>query len=91
MNDKLKAIIAYESTNLQWSRLALNWGLIVVLIILSILKGGDKKEDSILGILKCDAVDWTLFVVLQIICFIFLGIGVYLLNKDFKDKTEAGY
>ena len=91
MNEKLKAIIAYESTNLQWSRLALNWGLIVVLIILSVLKGADKEEDSVLGILKCDAVDWTLFVVLQLICLIFLGIGVFLLYKDFQERTAAGY
>ena len=91
MNEKLKAIIAYESTNLQWSRLALNWGLIVVLVIISLLKGAEKKEDAILGILRCEAVDWVLFTILQIICLAFLVVGVILLKKDFKERQDAGY
>lgn len=90
-NEKLEAIIAYESTNLQWSKVALNWGLIVILVIISLLKGADNKDSSALGILRCDPIDWVLFAILQIVCLIFLIIGIYVLKKDLKEKTEAGY
>ena len=41
--------------------------------------------------MRCDTVDWVLFTLLQIICLIFLVIGVTLLKKDFKERQEAGY
>jgi hypothetical protein len=50
-SEALKAIIAYESTNLQYQKLAHNWLLIAFLTIISILKG--PGDDSVIGTVRC--------------------------------------
>lgn len=75
----------------QWRKLGLNWGLIAVLTLITLMKGGTDPGDSIIGIKKCDPSDWLLFFILQIVCFLFLGIGTKIVNEEYKQKTEAGY
>jgi len=60
----LNQIIEYESTNFQWQKVFLNWGLIAMLILVSLMKGGSTEADSLLGIVKCHHVDWILFILL---------------------------
>ena len=59
---RLKEIIAYESTNLQWSKLILNWGIIAVLVVIQLMRGSGKP--SIIDAIRCDTTDWILFMVL---------------------------
>lgn len=75
----------------QWSKLALNWGIICFLIFISLLKGGNSPQDSLLGIVKCDKDDWIIFGVLQIVCIVFLLLGLRVIKNEYKQKTEAGY
>ena len=60
--EKLARIIEYESTNFQWSKLALNWGMIIALIVLGLMRG--SGTDSIIGVVKCSSMDWVLFGIL---------------------------
>lgn len=62
-NKDLAEIIAYESTNLQWTKLILNWGLILILTVFSLMKGSGA-EISIIGVMRCDGLDWALFAIL---------------------------
>jgi uncharacterized membrane protein YfcA len=89
MNPKLAKIIAYESTNFQWQKLAHNWLLILALTIISVLKG--SGTDSLIGVKKCDKIDWTLFAILQVICLSFLAWGLIIVKKEYAEKVEAGY
>ena len=88
-SDALKAIIAYESTNLQYQKLLHNWLLIAALTVISILKG--PGEDSVIGTVRCTGQDWVLFCILQIVCIVFLVWGLVIVKKEFKAKEEAGY
>ena len=56
----LKKIIDYESTNFQWQKLALNWGMVLILVAISLLRGsGDVR--SIANVTRCDKEDWYFF------------------------------
>jgi uncharacterized membrane protein YfcA len=55
------------------------------------MKGGSSPNDSILGIVKCEHVDWILFGVLQFICAVYLVLGLRVLKKEYKEKTDAEY
>lgn len=87
----MKKIIDAESTPFQWTKLALNWGLIIILIVFTLFKGGSSPNDSLLGIVKCGKEDWVIFGVLQVICVIFLLLGLCVLKKEYRMKTEVGY
>lgn len=60
--EKLEQMIAYESSNLQWSKLALNWGILIALIVLGLMRG--SGTDSIIGVIRCSKMDWILFAIL---------------------------
>lgn len=75
----------------QWSKLALNWGVIGILVVVSLLKGGSSPNDSLLGIVKCGKDDWIIFAVLQVICVVFLILGLLVIKREYRMKTEVGY
>jgi len=55
----LEKFIEKESTNFQWAKLGLNWGMILILIVISILRG--SGDNSPVGIMRCDKSDWKLY------------------------------
>ena len=65
--------------------------MIAVLTTITLLKGGNSPQDSLLGVVKCDSNDWIIFGVLQVVCVIFLLLGLYVIKKEYREKTEAGY
>lgn len=69
----------------------MNWTNILVLVLISFLKGGSSPSDSLIGVIKCDHVDWVLFFTLQFFCAIFLILGLVVLKREYKEKVEAGY
>jgi hypothetical protein len=69
----------------------LNWGIIVIQIIIYLLKGSPDPADSLLNISRCDVIDWMLFMILHIICIIFTVIAIFKSNKDYNEKVECGY
>lgn len=87
----MNEIIEGESTVFQWKKLALNWGIIFFLIIISVLKGGNSPQDSLLGVVKCGKDDWIMFGVLQVVCVIFLLISLHVIKTEYRQKTEVGY
>ena len=64
-DDKLKkreAISERENTNFQWKKVILNWLMIVILIIISYLRGNGKT--SPVDIIRCSGIDWFMFILL---------------------------
>ena len=70
----LAKIIKNESTNFQWSKLALNYGMLAIMIILQLLRG-PGSEPSIIGVSRCDALDWVLLIGLILISILFTFAG----------------
>lgn len=86
---KLEKVIAYESTNFQWDKIGLNWGIIVVQTVVALLRG--SGTNSIAGISRCETVDWVLFGMLQLFCLIFLLAGIKVAKQDYINKVDCGY
>ena len=61
-NPGLIKIIEAESTNFQWKKLGLNILNIFTLVVISLLRG--PGDDSIIGVKRCDGIDWLLFCIL---------------------------
>ena len=57
-NEELAKIIANESTNLQWKKLALNYGMLLIMIFCMLLRG-PASHPSIIGVERCDVLDFT--------------------------------
>jgi len=55
------------------------------------MKGSSNRDNSLLNIVKCESIDWILFAVLQVICFIYLILGLVMVKKDYEEKLEVGY
>jgi hypothetical protein len=86
----LKKLVEYESTNFQWQKLALNWGMVLVLILISILRGSGEGL-SMIDVARCDKTDWFLFGALQICCLLFLGYGIYVVKTEHALKVKVRY
>ena len=72
-----------ESTNFQWDKLALNWGMLLALFIISFIRG-NGREPSIIGVERCTGVDWVLFWLLVAIGALFTVVGVKITLKEYK-------
>jgi uncharacterized membrane protein YfcA len=83
-------IIERESTNLQWDKLALNFGMLLILFVLTLLRGpGD--EPSLIGVVRCDPMDWVLFSVLIALSVVVTVIVLVILRREYAEKKGAGY
>ena len=55
--------------------MAIIWGLIIVLTVMSLMRGKNDPSQSLLGLKVCEGLDWGLFAILQVVCFISLFVG----------------
>ena len=63
--------------------------MIMVLVAISLIRG--SGSDSLINAKRCDHHDWTLFIGLQVICLIFLFMGIKVVKNEFKAKQDCGY
>jgi len=87
---ELEKIIEGESTNLQWKKLGLSWGLMIIMTVVSILRGS-SKETSLLESERCDVIDWSLFIALMLTCVFFFLVGILIIAKEYQRKVKCGY
>ena len=83
-------IIQKESTNFQWSKLALNYGMLAIMVILQLLRG-PGSEPSIIGINRCDNLDWVLLTALILMCCLLTIAGCRMMQIEYESKEAAGY
>ena len=48
-----------------------------------------KKKD--IGSVKCDGIDWGLFVAIELICVCFLIVGICIVKREYSEKLKHGY
>ena len=72
-------------------KISVHWLIILLLIIFSLLRGGNDPSDSLIGIKRCDDLGWYLFLALQIFCLAFLLYGVKTIKKEQELKESYGY
>lgn len=78
-----------EQTNLQWTKLILNWIMMIILIVIQVVRG--KGDGSEAGIIKCSAVDWFLFALLIVIGIVLTIFAIIIIKKEYQEKVEVGY
>ena len=47
--------------------------------------------DSIIGVIRCSAMDWILFAILQGLCLIFTIAAIMIVNIEYKEKLDCDY
>lgn len=58
--------------------------MMIVLLLISLIKG--KGDGSMVGVVKCSEIDWVLFGFLVAIAIIITGLGIFILNREYKEK-----
>ena len=77
---KLKEVLDSDNRVFPIEKMILIWGLIIIMTIVSLLRGSGNGKDSPIGVKRCDEVDWTLFWILQVICILFEIAGIYVVR-----------
>ena len=87
---KLEEIIAKESTNLQWWKLSVNFGMLIIMLILMIGRG-PGNEPSVIGISPCDGPDFILLLVMILAAGTMTFIAIVFTREEYQEKVDAGY
>jgi len=82
-------LIERESTPFN-RKLLVNLLMWAWLIILFVFKGNGRTE-SVVGVKKCDEIDWTIFGIFFAGAFIFLIIGALMNRHEQRQKEKLGY
>lgn len=75
----LNKIKKREGSHCPCLKLTIIWTIVIVLILVSVLRG--SKGDSVVGIERCSAADWSLQALLLIVCLLACIIVIFLLNR----------
>jgi hypothetical protein len=87
--EKLRKYIKRESTHLNW-KLLFALSMITLIFICSLLRGNGKTP-SVVGVLKCDAADHTILVLLIVSGFVYTIIASRWGQKEHLYKKSIGY
>lgn len=80
-----------ESTNFQWIKLALNVGMIVLLVISKLIRGPGGGKESIVGLEICSVGAWIAFVLLILSSAPMTFVAAKLASKEYEEKMQVGY
>ena len=89
-NEKLEQIIAKESTNLQWWKISVNVGMLLILLVCMILRG-PGTEPSVIGIKPCDGPDFVLLGLVLCAAIAMTYVAISFTREEHAEKVEAGY
>ena len=90
LSESLERIIAAESTNLQWKKLALNYGMLVIMIVCMLLRGPASKP-SMIGVERCDALDFIFLGIVLVGAVVLTAIAIKITAAEYEQKVGAGY
>jgi uncharacterized membrane protein YfcA len=86
---KIDNIVERESK--QIPRLLMIMGMFILIVILSLIRGGKAGAVSIVGIKTCSGEYWAVTVLLFIILIIIALIVGYILNSQYEEKVTCDY
>lgn len=89
--DKRDLLIVNESTNFQWTKLAMNMGILLIMVLSKLVRGPGGGTESVFGLDICDTVSWVAFGGLCIAAFAMTALAAKIANKEFKEKQRVGY
>ena len=72
---RLAYLIKCEDTNFQWSRLAMNYGMLLVMVLIKLFRGPGGGKESVVGLQICDAWAWIAFAIHVIVAILMTAIA----------------
>ena len=89
--EELDKIIAKESTNLQWAKLALNFGMLVLMVVCMILRGPGRGRPSVIGVHHCEAGDFIFLAIILVGAVLATFIAYLIAKSEYNEKKNVGY
>ena len=87
----LEKIVRRESTNFQWGKLGMNYGMLTIMIVSQVVRGPGSGEKSVVGIEFCHTTSWITFAIL-VVCSVSMTLfSIRLSAEENEEKLEAGY
>ena len=90
-NERLDMVIDRDSTNFQWVKLILNFGMLAFMILTKLIRGPGGGQESLFGLDICDNEAWAAYAALWIFAIILTLLAVRIARKEYQEKTEVGY
>jgi len=84
-------IIQSESTNFQWGKLSMNFGILILMIISKLVRGPGGGEQSSIGLDICDGLSWVAFAVLALAAFVLTALAAKISNQEYSTKQSVKY
>lgn len=88
---KKDLIIKSESTNFQWGKLSMNFGILILMIISKLVRGPGGGEQSAIGLDICDGLSWVAFAVLALVAFALTALAAKISNQEYSTKKSVDY
>ena len=76
-------LLKRESTNLHWSKLAFNYGMLVFMIVTKVARGPGSGQKSIVGLSICNTFSWSMFGSLILVAVVVTVFAAKIANKEF--------
>ena len=86
----VKEQLAKESTNFQWNKLSSTGMMILTLFVVNLLRG-QGATPSLVGIQRCELIDWALFGILVVASACITLVAILHLRKEYAFKKSIGY
>ena len=90
-SSKKDLIIKSESTNFQWVKLSMNFGILILMIISKLARGPGGGEQSAFGLDICDGLSWVAFAVLTLAAFTLTALAAKISNQEYSTKQSVNY
>ena len=84
-------IIARDSTNFQWVKLAMNFGMLAFMILTKLIRGPGSGQLSLFDLDICEGGAWAAYASLWIVAIILTVIAARIAQKEYQEKKDIGY
>ena len=91
ISPELQKIIKRESTHYQWSKLSMNFGMLLVMVLTKLIRGPGAGKESIFGLEICSPVSWVAFLFLVLTAAVLTWLAAKIAQKEYKEKKAADY
>ena len=86
-----KNSIKRESTNFQWPKLGMNFGMLIFMVLTKLVRGPGGGEESIFGLDICDPISWVAYGSLWVAAILLTLLAAKIARNEFEEKKNCKY
>lgn len=88
---KLEKVISRESTNFQWVKLSMNYGMLAFMVLTKLMRGPGGGKESMFGLKICDALAWVAYAALWVFAALLTLLAARVAKMENQEKLACGY